>query len=263
MNKIIERKTVDRLVTDYNKISNILSEGYDLLSDAEAIYKSAYDDEYFSAIPKSGFSSASDAKEKALLELKKYTWITIIKKLGIRKLLSIKKAALLDKQLYNEPDVLPDITLENVYNTLKMWVDNIPEFTQEACLEVFAFLRPHHNTYKTNKTWAIGNKVILERAVKHGYGSNYNTVYYTRDRLAAIEKVMHALDGKGIPDGYYSPLEDAINATPIDVGRGETEYYKFQCYKNGNLHLQFKRMDLVQELNRIGGDGTLPGAEPR
>jgi len=74
-----------------------------------------------------------------------------------------------------------------------------------------------------------------------------------------IDKVFYALDGKGIPPGYNTPLVDAINNTPTSVGHGETEYFKFKCYQNNNLHLNFKRMDLVKKLNRIAGNNTRIG----
>jgi len=48
-------------------------------------------------------------------------------------------------------------------------------------------------------------------------------------------------------------LVDAINTSN---GTGETEYFKFKACKNGNLHLEFKRMDLVSKLNQLAGCET-------
>lgn len=55
-----------------------------------------------------------------------------------------------------------------------------------------------------------------------------------------------------------TPLVDAIGTSGIK-GVGETEYFKFKCYKNGNLHLEFKRSDLVDTLNQIAGDNSQLG----
>jgi hypothetical protein len=67
--------------------------------------------------------------------------------------------------------------------------------------------------------------------------------------------VFTALDGKGMiaKGSWQSKLADAINTTPVSVGRGETDYFRFKCYRNRNLHLEFKRPDLVERLNQMAG----------
>lgn len=82
-------------------------------------------------------------------------------------------------------------------------------------------------------------------------------------RLLAIDSVMRVLDGRTPIQNRHGELAEAI-------GRGdtETEYFKFKCFKNGNLHLEFKRLDLVQRLNQIAtgdlviGDGEVTSACP-
>ena len=52
-------------------------------------------------------------------------------------------------------------------------------------------------------------------------------------------------------------LIDAIEAAKD--GTGETEYLRFRCFRNRNLHLEFKRLDLVAKLNAIAGGMRLRG----
>jgi hypothetical protein len=41
----------------------------------------------------------------------------------------------------------------------------------------------------------------------------------------------------------------------MDRARGcESEYFRFELYRNGNLHIVFKRADLVAKANKIVGD---------
>jgi hypothetical protein len=40
---------------------------------------------------------------------------------------------------------------------------------------------------------------------------------------------------------------------------GETEYFAFRCFRNHNLHLRFKRPDLVAKINQIAGGNALRG----
>lgn len=42
--------------------------------------------------------------------------------------------------------------------------------------------------------------------------------------------------------------------------RVETEYFRLRCCLNGNLHVEFRRLDLVKALNRrCGNSHELPG----
>ena len=79
------------------------------------------------------------------------------------------------------------------------------------------------------------------------------------NELIAVDKVFYALDSKQFPESYRSPLIDKITTTSINKGTGETEYFKFKCYGNGNLHLEFKRMDLGSAAKPCGGGATLRG----
>jgi hypothetical protein len=42
-----------------------------------------------------------------------------------------------------------------------------------------------------------------------------------------------------------------LNSSPN--GEGQTEYFRFRSFKNGNLHLWFLRGDLVKEMNSVAG----------
>jgi len=55
-------------------------------------------------------------------------------------------------------------------------------------------------------------------------------------------------------------LIDAIEAAKD--GTGETEYLRFRCFRNRNLHLEFKRLDLVAKLNAISA-GMRLRSEPK
>ncbi len=80
--------------------------------------------------------------------------------------------------------------------------------------------------------------------------------------MTAMDNVFHMLDGKGIPPGYNGPLITAINQTGPE-GKGQTDYFKFALYAgNGNMHLEFRRIDLVDQLNSVAGGGALRKPKP-
>jgi hypothetical protein len=63
------------------------------------------------------------------------------------------------------------------------------------------------------------------------------------------------LDGQPLPDTYHTPLFLAIEQG--QGGYGETDYFRVKCYQNRNLHIEFKRLDLLANLNAIAGGKTL------
>ncbi len=65
------------------------------------------------------------------------------------------------------------------------------------------------------------------------------------------------LDGKGVIREHRGPLYRAIEES--QDGRGQTDYFKFRCCKNRNLHLEMKRLDLVKQLNLLATAETVLG----
>lgn len=191
-------------------------------------------------------------------EMKKHAWAALINNMGLRQILSIKAAKELDEQIRTGKDI-PEFTEETLLGLLQGTLDRTSEFVKEAVHEVFEWLRPHHDRYKTNTQFEVGEKVVLEWAVEKPWSlhGNYRVGYSREQNFRALDNVFHMLDGKGAIKTHGGPLCDAINTTPFLKGNGETEYFAFKCFKNQNLHLRFKRMDLVASLNAVAGGNRL------
>jgi hypothetical protein len=101
----------------------------------------------------------------------------------------------------------------------------------------------------------VEQKIFQDRWEVNSYNEKY---------LIALDKVFHLLDGKSMlsASSYRSPVVDAINTTPVNRYYVETEYFRCKMYKNGNLHIEFLRTDLVQKFNAIAAGVVLkPGKE--
>ena len=82
--------------------------------------------------------------------------------------------------------------------------------------------------------------------------------YDCENELRALDNVFHLLDGKPLSAYRNGDLTNAIQESARGIG--ETEFFRFKCHINHNLHLEFKRMDLVLLLNEVGGRGLpMPG----
>lgn len=133
--------------------------------------------------------------------------------------------------------------------------NSVPQLIDEAVREVFEWLRPGgwQARYKTNTQFEVGRRVIRANCVEVGWGTNFRVSHYHEPNLTALDNVFHVLDGNGTVKTTRGPLVDAINATPKVGTGGETVYFKFKCFLNSNLHIEFKRMDLVTKLNQVAG----------
>jgi len=165
--------------------------------------------------------------------------------------MSVKKRKDFDEQL--ERGDLPDITEESILDILIGLCGQAQDFAKEMALEVFSILRPRGHwggEYKTNDAFRVGRRVILPGRVDQWTSEHkFHVSYYHEQDITAIDAVFHLLDGKGVLKVNRGPLYQAINDSRD--GRGETDYFRFKCFKNRNLHLEMKRLDLVRQLNLL------------
>ena len=206
--------------------------------------------------------------DKILSEVKRAAWTVLVEKLGIKKLMSPKKREQLGRQLngesarYGEPvEALPEITADSIVQVLTGFIQSAPEYLEDSIREVYRWLIPCNwdGGHVTNKRDRVGKRVIKTYCVQVGYTKGFRVSHRHEGELAALDSVMCTLDGKGILTGHKGPLVAAIESATC--GSGETEYFKFKAYRNGNLHLEFKRLDLLEQFNRVACDGSRVGAE--
>jgi hypothetical protein len=186
------------------------------------------------------------------------TWEILVNRMGIKNLMSIKKREEFDKQI-KDGDV-PEVTAGNIIAVIMGLADRAADFATEAARETLKLLTPSRGTYKTNSGFKVGRRVILSWYVEQGYSGAFRANYTREKELIAIDGTFHILDGKGVMRDRKTPLIHAIEASPD--GRGETEYFKFRCCRNRNLHLEFKRLDLVKQLNGLATGEYVLGQDP-
>lgn len=201
----------------------------------------------------------------SLDHLARTCWAHIVDRLELRRVLSDSKWRELENHL--EHDTLPEITEETVAAFAAQYMTTLPDLFKEKVTEAFEWLRPREGTtrseYKTNEknaVYEIGKKIVLTSVVGSGYGmARFRVCEYAHPRLSALESVFRALDGQGFgTKHYYSDVSTSIGASTD--GHFETEYFEGRVFKNGNLHLTFRRLDLLAEFNKIAGGANLRAA---
>jgi uncharacterized protein DUF4942 len=193
--------------------------------------------------------------------MEREAWGVLVDALGVKNVMSVAKRKQFDEQLARGE--LPPVSEQTITAILLGLAGQARDFAQEAAKEVFDLLRPRGSwgrKYVTNNAFRVGRKVILTWKVEQKYGGGFRVNYSHQQELTAIDGVFHVLDGRGIMRENMGPLVSAIDATD-STGRGETEYFRFRCCKNRNLHLEFKRLDLVKQLNGLAAGEYVLGED--
>ena len=156
------------------------------------------------------------------------------------------------------------ITGPNLIAMLEGTLAKMGQYIEDAVREVYDYLRPspecwRFKEYNTNQKsqFELSDRVILSGAIDTYRGNHFSVNHYRHDMIRAIDNVFHTLDGKGLVKTYDGELCNAIEKCLRTEGGGLTTYFEFKCFKNGNLHLKFRRPDLVARLNQIAGGMTL------
>ena len=245
------------MIGTYQQATLKVEEGYALLEEAQNSLRAVFLDApgyRFSANERNNTDVGKAASKAIIARIKKDAWAVIVERMELRRLLSIQRRNELDAQI--EKGELPELTDESVLALFETSAANVNTYMEEAVKEVFEFLRPRQSKYKTNTEFELGKRVILVWQVEKGWNGGPFRVNYHRDKyLTALDNVFSMVDGKGPIKTYHGPLYDAITNSPDGTGR--TDYFKFRCCVNGNLHLEFLRHDLVTRLNAIAGGNRL------
>lgn len=254
---IAKRETLATMIGTYQQATRKVEEAYAILESAQNSLRAVFLDApgyRFSVNERNNTDVGTAASKEIIAKLKKDAWAVIVERMELRRLLSIQRRTELDSQI--EKGKLPELTDENVLALFETSAANINVYLEEAVHEVFDYLRPRSSRFKTNTEFELGKRVILTWQVEKGWSRGKFRVNYHREKhLTALDNVFHMIDGKGPIKSYHGPLYDAITDSPD--GMGSTEYFKFRCCLNGNLHLEFLKPALVAKLNAVAGGNRL------
>jgi len=141
----------------------------------------------------------------------------------------------------------PAFTVENVRSIFLSAAQDAEEMFNRGLVNVFRRLSRGHRT-NTNEAFKVNRRAIMVYMVRPA-GRGLEICYGpAADELNDLDRVFKTLD-----DEKHHPrsLETALNAALRKGEVYEDTYYQFKGFKNGNLHVVFKRQDLLDQANRI------------
>lgn len=268
-NEIATRLLPAELVAVYQQAERDIRQGFALVSGAMERLNAAFTLGKHSGVSIHGHRNREvnfETPDENLKEIRRSLWHTMVERLEIRRMMSVKAWEELQKEI-DKGDV-PDLTEESIAAMVKQFSDRAPAMLEQAVAEVFDFLRPPGSKYKRNSEFEVPRRVALWWVIDTWYTKAFASEglrprHQVEQQLTALENVFSALDGRGsVSKGNVSNLSEAIRKTKRgELGR--TEYFEFRGFNNGALHLTFVREDLLRKLNAIAGGMRLrtKGAE--
>ena len=253
-NDIIKRQSVNDMAAAYELAVQHITQADELFQTANERLELAFESRFGFECTRSGRDTWN--AEATLKSLRSHAWRAIIEKMELRQMMSTKRRDEIDKAI--QDGELPEITAGNIFATCTGLIDNVHDYLNEAVQEVFDFLRPPHSEYKTNSEFEVGKRVIVRVCYYSGWSKPH--IDYNDQNLSNLHNVFALLDGCRPFQTYCGPIHDAVLSMERFGVVKETEYFRLKVCKNGNLHVEFKRPDLVAMLNEIAGGNRLRAA---
>lgn len=199
-----------------------------------------------------------DDESKVRRELDDRMWRRAFDLTGFKQLMDAQAVEKFEKSLCPEP---PEFTEETIRATFIDLQINAGQMFRRGVFNVFRYLS---DDYRTNarEPFRIGRKVVMTCMVRTSFGRGLCIRHGTSsDRLNDLDRVFQTLDGKQ----YHSrTLESDMNIAFAQGEIFESDFYRVKAFKNGNMHVEFKRVDLLDKVNEqiaeFYAEGALPDA---
>ncbi|BBK16144.1 DUF4942 domain-containing protein [Salmonella enterica] len=194
----------------------------------------------------------TETPEKAMKAITRHLdrsiWRDLMQKSGMLALMDAQAR----EQWYNslEQEDIPTISTDNILTTFELLHCDKQVVFERGVINVFRGLSWD---YKTNSPCKFGKKIIVTGLVRHkpwGFGLNWGR---QRDQLVDLERMLHVLNGKPIPDNrtdIASRLSEHIRQHPHDQ-QFEDEMMSIRYFQKGTCHIIFRCMELVEKMNDI------------
>lgn len=250
---LVKSVSITNMVNQRAAVVDRLRQAFDLIAEAEKVAAAAnvgfprlVIDNHYSirgrSISVSGqFASRADVDASVLQTIDGPAWQYLLRESGLRTFMDAKAREKWDKQITDGE--VPPLTLPNVEATFGMLYEARGDMFERGVIECFRRLSWD---YKTNEPCKFGKRIIVSYFFTYGSPNNRAT-----DQLDDLVRVFHVLDGKPEPDHRNGIYSLAWAAQQERQSFAENDYLALKWYKKGTAHITFKRLGLVEQMNRI------------
>jgi hypothetical protein len=139
----------------------------------------------------------------------------------------------------------PPLTPENIASTFEALHDARAVMFERGVIACFRHISWR---YKTNQPQAFGKRLIVS-GISEWHGTHPSP--RRADELDDLMRVFYVLDGRPEPDMRQQGMNAQIGEGLRSTRSVDNQYLSIRLYRNGNGHVTFKRLDLVDKMNRI------------
>lgn len=265
---LIEHQAVTTIVENVTQVREEVAQAFLLLQQAKARFIAVCGDGPATHYGHLWDASISDydlstRATEVDQNIERNAWRYVLNQTGVMHYMTEQRKKELEEQFRTK--ALPTLTAANVLSTVQGLTSHIGTLLQESVQEVFDWLCPRFQggvgALKTNSAFRVGQKVIVSYAVEADWGRTWHGFRLNHHRdshFRALGNVLSLLDGQGVqryPDDLVTQLTMGLRTAQAGAVI-ETPYLACKPYKNGRMHLLFRRGDLVDKLNQLGGDGV-------
>ena len=192
-------------------------------------------------------SSPSNDYGKTVQEIDERLWRYAFDKTGFLQLMDYEAKR---KFMEDVAKQAPPFTLDNIRCTFLTLHQEADAMFVRGMVNVFRQLSKEHRT-NTNNPFKVNERAVLPYMVSVCWRRGLEVNYRSSEKLNDLDRVFKVLAGE-----THQPraLEHSINAVFQNSNRYEDSFYEIKGFKNGNMHLLFKRADLLDKANRLIGD---------
>lgn len=246
---IVRRAGAEEIIGCRNEAIRLFAEAFKLINEAKKLTVRATGSNYagpdlhnmrFRDVVDTDLAKETDKVRKAI---DTGVWEYALDVLGLKSIMDATTIAKFREENTKNP---AEVTMENLIATMDDLGRRRVEIFDQGVINLFEKL---DRTFKTNPSFRIEKKIIIKDALNTRY-SGWNHYRDADNQLRDLDRILHLLDGK--------PAKDTMTDAAAVVGRVqskpdeiETDYMTFKLCVNGNLHIGFKRPDLVASINRI------------
>lgn len=259
--ELVKSVSIANLVNQRAAVASMLQRGLELLREAESLANTAhvgFPEITLTALDRrrtgwrvtgTSRSRLNEMCEAAARVIDATAWAYLMNESGLRTFMDAAARQEWDTKLH-EGEV-PPLTTENIASTFTSLHDARGDMFERGVVNVFRTLSWD---YRTNQPFKFGKRVILRglfRCVGVGQQRWLSLGHGKSDHLDDLDRVFHLLDSKPEPDHRNAWWQRLNSLDDRAGGERAGEYFAVRWFLNGNGHLTFKRLDLVDQMNRI------------
>lgn len=251
--ELVPKSTIREVVEARDRALKYLEEAHELVQKANEECKKATFSSTHSTFSMNtlqyiggGKSFYTSFGDRARRELDKRVWWNLLNATPLGDAFNAKTSDAFYRQIDREP---PEVTLENITATMLDLAARAGDMFEQSVYDRYKGLS---SNYRTNEGFGFGNKIILT-----GVMESSGISYWHEEEVRDLDRIFHVVDGKPAPE-RYGGLIGAIKTARKErggygscQGEGESDYFAFKWYKNGNMHITFKDQELVDTINLI------------